>query len=78
MDAEMSHTWSLYKKVETKHVEMRPYVAGEDLSKVGVSTEVKLRGGPKVGDMICRDPENHDDQWTISMEYLKEKYEPVF
>lgn len=39
-------------------IEMRPYVPGEDLSSVSVSDADKP---PKAGDMIARNPANHED-----------------
>ena len=32
-------------------------------------------GSPKVGDMIARNPKNHNDQWLIAKEYFEENFE---
>lgn len=31
-------------------------------------------GSPKIGDMIARNPNNHNDQWLISEKYYRENY----
>lgn len=67
-----------FKRYRRKQVaEMRPYLAGEQLSeKVSVSPADKEAGSPKVGDMIARNPENHDDQWLVAQKYFEENFEP--
>lgn len=51
--------------------ELRPYEAGEELSdRVSVSTADKEAGSPKLGDMIARNPSNHDDQWLVAADYF--------
>lgn len=47
----------------TGQCEMRPYLPGEDLSRVSVSEADKP---PKLGDMIARNPKNHEDQWLVN------------
>lgn len=57
--------------------ELRPYVPGEDLRGVSIS-EADLKGGsPKPGDMIARNPKNHDDRWLVEMQYFRDNFEPV-
>lgn len=55
--------------------EMRPYVSGEDLSHVMVSEADKQAGSPKEGDMIARNPANHDDQWLVAQRYFLDNFE---
>lgn len=69
--------WRTVKAVVTRRIEIRPYVPGEDLAHVGISTEVKLNDGPKQGDWVARDPDNHADQWMLSAEYVAKNYEPA-
>ena len=33
-------------------------------------------GSPKKGDMIARNPKNHNDQWLVAEKYFKENFEP--
>ena len=61
----------------TNIAEMRPYVDGEDLSgRVSVSEADKENGSPKPGDMIARNPANHNDQWLVSADYFVDNFEP--
>ena len=57
--------------------ELRPWVDGDDMTRVSVSALDKEAGSPKKGDMIARNPANHDDQWLVAQEYFKANFEPV-
>ena len=58
--------------------ELRPYIEGEVLdNKVSISQADKLAGSPKLGDMIARNPSNHDDQWLVARDYFEVNFEPV-
>ena len=58
--------------------EARPYVPGEDLTGVTIDEKDKtLRGSPKVGDMIARNPKNHDNRWLVEAAYFAENFEPM-
>ena len=57
--------------------ELRPYLPGEDLSRVSVGDNCTAAGGPVNGDMIARDPFNHDDQWIVLASYFAEHFVPV-
>ena len=63
--------WKQYRR--TGLSEMRPYVVSEDLAGVSVSDE----DTPKEGDMIARNPKNHDDKWLVAKEYFEENLEPA-
>jgi hypothetical protein len=52
--------------------ELRPYEPG-----VSISAEDSKAGSPKVGDMIARNPKNHDDRWLVAQEYFKENFAPL-
>jgi len=60
--------WKKYRKVAT--TEMRPYVPGEDLLGISVSDQ----DNPTLGDMIARNPNNHDDQWLVARAYFQKNY----
>lgn len=68
-----------FRKYRRKQIaELRPYVSGEELSdRVSISKADRDGGSPKPGDMIARNPENHDDQWLVSKEYFEANFEPV-
>jgi hypothetical protein len=58
--------------------EMRPFVEGEVLpTSVSISEADKTAGSPKIGDMIARNPKNHDDQWLVAAKYFQENMEPA-
>lgn len=58
-----------YKRVSV--AECRPFVIGETLSdRVSISAADKESGSPKAGDMIARNPKNHEDQWLIAADYF--------
>ena len=81
---------SKFKKYRRKQVaELRP-VTDEDIlnfetfgriatdgkSNVSISDEDKREGKPEKGDMIARNPKNHDDQWLVAEEYFNDNFEP--
>jgi hypothetical protein len=57
--------------------ELRPYRAGDDMTRVSVSAPDKEAGSPKDGDMIARNPKNHDDQWLVAAQYFADNFEPA-
>jgi hypothetical protein len=68
-----------FEQFRRKHIaELRPFEEGEKLSKrVSVSEADKEAGSPKVGDMIARNPKNHDDQWLVEKQYFEDNFEPI-
>ena len=68
-----------FKKYRRKQIaELRPFVPGEQLSeRVSISEGDREAGSPKAGDMIARNPDNHDDQWLVSKEYFNANFEPL-
>ena len=67
--------WGQYKRKGVS--EMRPYVPGEDMAGISVSAPDKENGSPKPGDMIARNPKNHEDQWLVAAKYFAENLEPA-
>jgi hypothetical protein len=70
---------SEFKQYRRKSVsEMRPYIEGEILeSKVSISKADQTNGSPKIGDMIARNPKNHNDQWLVARAYFDDNLEPI-
>ena len=68
---------SKFKKYRRTNIaEMRPYVEGEILDgRVSIARSDRENGSPKLGDMIARNPENHDDQWLVAASYFKANFE---
>ena len=44
---------------------------------ISVSKADKKAGSPKEGDMIARNPKNHEDQWLIAANYFKDNFEGI-
>jgi hypothetical protein len=66
-----------YRQYRRKQIaEMRQYVEGEVLSdRVSISKSDLESGSPKPGDMIARNPKNHDDQWLVADDYFKDNFD---
>ena len=67
--------WTNYRRKGLS--EMRLYMPGEYLTYVSVSDADLTAGSPKVGDMIARNPKNHDDMWLVAKKYFDDNFEPV-
>jgi len=68
---------SEFKQYRRKQIaELRPYVRGEKLNdRVSISAADKENGSPKEGDMIARNPKNHNDQWLVAKAYFEDNFE---
>ena len=75
----VTRTMKEFKQYRRKSIsEMRPYVEGEILDgKVSISQADKDNGSPKVGDMIARNPKNHEDQWLVAKQYFEDNLEEI-
>lgn len=43
--------------------------------RVSISDADKCNGSPRIGDMIARNPKNHNDQWLVAEQYFKDNFE---
>ena len=70
---------SEFKRYRRKQIaELRAWEPGEVLSeRVSISPADREAGSPKLGDMIARNPQNHDDQWLVSAAYFADNFEPA-
>lgn len=70
---------SEFRKYRRKQIaELRPFVENEVLSdRVSISAADLEMGSPKVGDMIARNPVNHQDQWLVAKDYFDVNFEEV-
>lgn len=68
---------SEFKKYHRKgYIEAKPYSHEEGLPEyVSISAADRDVGSPKIGDMIARNPDNHNDQWLIAQDYFEKYYE---
>lgn len=64
-----------YRRIQI--AELRPYIPGEPMDGISISAPDKENGSPKVGDMIARNPANHDDKWVVAEKYFNDNFEPL-
>lgn len=57
--------------------ELRPWAPGESLAHVSVAEVDREAGSPRAGDMIARNPKNHNDMWLVAAAYFADNFEPV-
>lgn len=57
--------------------EMKAWEPGDDMRRVSVAPGDADNGSPKDGDMIARNPKNHDDQWLVAGEFFTQNYVPA-
>ena len=56
---------------------LEPYTPGMSLAGISVSELALNDGSPKQGDMIAHNPDNPDDRWLLSAEYVEQNYVPA-
>jgi hypothetical protein len=68
-----------FKQYRRKQIaELRPWTPEEDMERVSVSAADREAGSPKEGDMIARNPMNHDgDKWLVAAKYFADNFEPL-
>ena len=45
--------------------------------RVSITDADKANGSPKIGDMIARNPANHNDQWLVAKKYFEDNFETI-
>jgi len=67
-----------FKQYRRKQIaELRPWIPGEFMNNISVSNEDKAAGSPKLGDMVARNPKNHNDQWLVAAQYFADNFEEL-
>lgn len=61
----------------TYQVDNEIHVARGTEFKVSISDVDLQDGSPKIGDMIARNPKNHNDQWLVAKQYFEDNFEPM-
>lgn len=61
----------------TQIAEMTPWTPMTDMIRVSISKPDRDAGSPKAGDMIARNPKNHDDRWLVAAQYFADNFEPL-
>lgn len=46
-------------------------------NKVSISEADLKNGSPQLGDMIARNPKNHEDQWLVARQYFNDNFEEL-
>lgn len=72
--------WKEYRKkgtTEMREVTPDEIRIGKVPDGVSVSEVDEKNGSPKAGDMIARNPKNHNDQWLVADKFHRENYEKV-
>lgn len=57
--------------------EMIAWTPGFDMAGVSVSDVDKAAGCPKDGDMIRRNPDDHNDRWLVNAAFFKKNFDDV-
>lgn len=62
---------------EVTHIDIQDYaiIPQTFLSMISVSKEDLKAGSPKLGDMIARNPKNHNDMWLVAEKYFEDNFE---
>lgn len=67
--------WKQYRRKQI--AELMPWSPSMDMTGVSISQADRLAGSPKAGDMIARNPANHDDLWLVAADYFAVNFEPL-
>jgi len=74
---------SQFKQYRRKAIaELRPVTEAEVYTKeldasISLSQADKDAGSPKLGDMIARNPNNHNDKWLVAEQYFLDNFEEI-
>jgi hypothetical protein len=60
---------------ELRPVTFEEVMFGLDISTISMPVDT-VGNKPKQGDMVARNPRNHDDQWLVTKEYFHANFEP--
>ena len=72
----------MFKQYRRKAIsELRPLttqeLVGDINSSISISEADRLAGSPKIGDMIARNPKNHNDMWLVAAQYFNDNFEEL-
>lgn len=75
--AEMRTVTDYDVEVYYKHAGELIVLNDKNVVKVSISVEDLANGSPKIGDMVARNPKNHNDQWLVAEQYFKDNFESM-
>ena len=68
----------MFKKYRrTQIAEMYHWEDGYCMEGISISEADKINGSPKIGDMIARNPLNHNDKWLVAKDYFMANFEEI-
>lgn len=73
----------MYKQYRRKAIaELRPVTDAEVMSvclapNISISMADKENGSPLIGDMVARNPLDHNDQWLVAKQYFLDNFEEI-
>lgn len=68
----------MFKKYKRKAIaELTPWRKEFDMTRISVSKEDAENGSPKEGDMVARNPQNHNDSWLVAKKYFEDNFDPT-
>jgi BMFP domain-containing protein YqiC len=67
------------RPVTKEEIELGRLIIAKTRSRkaISVSAPDLENGSPKIGDMIARNPKNHEDQWLVAEQYFKDNFEEL-
>jgi hypothetical protein len=71
----MSDGYHRYRRSQI--AELKLWEPGADMGSVSIAEVDRLAGSPKAGDMIARNPKNHEDRWLVARQYFADNFEPI-
>ena len=63
--------------IKSFEIDKHPHSLRDTQFKVSISDADLKNGSPKIGDMIARNPKNHNDQWLVAEQYFKDNFEEL-
>jgi hypothetical protein len=75
LEEEMTNEFTPYRRKQI--ADLRQWRPEDDMTFISVSEVDRKAGSPKLGDMIARNPKNHDDQWLVAAAYFEDNFEPL-
>lgn len=67
------------RPVTKEEIELGRLVITKTASRAAISVSAPdlEAGSPKEGDMVARNPKNHEDKWLVAAQYFKDNFETL-